>query len=174
MTELPTLSGKTKDELLAIAADEQVDLAGATNNPDRIAAIEAARLAKAAAAASGSDTGTGDSAADAGQQQNTGDQANADDDEDEDEVEISPDAFFVRTVRKAPRRRAGLAFGPEKRTVLPTDFPEDIGPANGMLALLEDPALRCTYVDPEGVEHAFDPEEVERLRAVIAARIGDD
>ena len=39
----PALSGMTKDELIALAEAEGVDLSDATNNEDRRAIIEAAR-----------------------------------------------------------------------------------------------------------------------------------
>lgn len=42
-TTLPSLSGKTKAELLAIAADEHVDVEEGATNADIIAAIEAKR-----------------------------------------------------------------------------------------------------------------------------------
>ncbi len=44
--ELPTLKGKKTDELIAIAEAEGVDLADATNNKARVAAIEAHRSAE--------------------------------------------------------------------------------------------------------------------------------
>lgn len=43
------LAKYTKDELIALAEAEGVDLTDATNNEKRVAAIEAARVAKAAA-----------------------------------------------------------------------------------------------------------------------------
>lgn len=44
------LATMTKPELEAVAAAEEIDLSAANNNPERVTAIEQARLAKAAAA----------------------------------------------------------------------------------------------------------------------------
>lgn len=88
--------------------------------------------------------------------------------------DIPVETLHVRTVGKKPRRRSGIAFGPDARTIEPSDFPEGLHPAIGLLAIVEDPALVCFHLSEDGKEVALDPDRIANLREMVANLYGDD
>jgi hypothetical protein len=79
---------------------------------------------------------------------------------------------FVRTYRNKPRRRAGVAFGPEPIPLTPSIFtnePEALLEAlRGMLAIAEDPELYVFRIDADGNEVAISSEDIADLREIVA------
>lgn len=99
----------------------------------------------------------------------------SDDEEDQGGDHAPGFELYVRTHGKKPRRRSGIAFGPEALRLTNDDFTRDIDGANALLAILEDPQLHCYELDEEGEEQPLVGElELETLRAAIASGLIPD
>jgi hypothetical protein len=81
-------------------------------------------------------------------------------------------ALYVRTHGKKPRRRSGIAFGPEAVLVTDAAFSRDIDGAKALLAILDDPQLQCFQIDEDGNELPLCGElDLDVLRAAIASGV---